>query len=118
MINVDLHINEYDPIAARSYKDLPSKLKLKKAIVNPINEDNVSNGRLQQQYIHHNHPERITKLEKTKSEKLWNGVEFPMQMVKLVSLKRIQIMGSMYMGIKMKTNIRFVYLTMKLGNKQ
>ena len=37
VINLDLHIEEYKPIAARPFTDLPAKLKLKKAIVNQKN---------------------------------------------------------------------------------
>ena len=37
---LDIHIDEYQPIAAKSYIDLTKKLKLKKAIIIPKNEDN------------------------------------------------------------------------------
>ena len=45
MGNLDLHIDKYQPIAAKSYIHLPNKLKLKKAIINlKMKIINVSNG--------------------------------------------------------------------------
>ena len=40
VVALDIHIDNYDPISAKSYIDLTSKLKLKKTIVIPENEDN------------------------------------------------------------------------------
>ena len=52
ILGLDTNIDQYEPIATRSFIDLAAKIKQKKAFVNPINEDNVSDGLLQQQYIH------------------------------------------------------------------
>ena len=40
LLNHDLHVNKYDPLAARSYISLPAKIQNKKATVNLKNDDN------------------------------------------------------------------------------
>ena len=39
LLNHDLHVNKYDPLAARSYIPLPSEIQNKKATINIKNED-------------------------------------------------------------------------------
>ena len=39
VLNHDLHVNKYDPLAARSYIPLPSEIQNKKATINIKNED-------------------------------------------------------------------------------
>ena len=40
LLNHDLHVNSYDPLAARSYIPLPSEIQNKKATINIKNDDN------------------------------------------------------------------------------
>ena len=39
VLNHDLHVNKYDPLAARSYIPLPSEIQNKKATINIQNSD-------------------------------------------------------------------------------
>ena len=39
VLNHDLHVNKYDPLAARSYIPLPAEIQNKKATVNLKNDD-------------------------------------------------------------------------------
>ena len=39
LLNHDLHVNSYDPLAARSYIPLPSEIQNKKATINIKNDD-------------------------------------------------------------------------------
>ena len=39
LLNHELHVNSYDPLAARSYIALPSEIQNKKATINIKNED-------------------------------------------------------------------------------
>ena len=86
IVELRIHIDKYNPLTAKSYIPLPEKLIKKKAIVNPINEDNQCfkwsvTAALFPEKVH---PERISKLLKSNSEKLnWARLEFPVQVDKI-----------------------------------
>ncbi len=84
--NLDIHIDKYNPVSAKSYIKLPNNLANKKAIINLENKDNqcfkwsVSRALFQEKRDN----ERITKKLKDNSENIcWDGLEFPVQVDKI-----------------------------------
>ena len=85
--HLDININPYNPLSASSYIELPSKLYMKKAIINVQNDNDhecfkwaVTSAVFPQK----KNAERLSKRMREDSEKFdWSGIEFP------VSLKQI-----------------------------
>ena len=87
IVALEIHVDKYNPIAARSFIPLPKKLMLKKAIINFRNEDNqcfkwaVTTAIFP---IETTHPERIPAVLRKAAEKLnWQGLEFPVEVDKI-----------------------------------
>lgn len=91
VVKLDIHIDTYDPLRARTYFPLPRELGLEKAIINLKNRDNecfkwsVTRALFPEKRDN----ERITKKLRENSERLnWDGLQFPMQVDKIGIFER------------------------------
>ena len=93
LLNHDLHVNKYDPLAARSYIPLPAGIQNKKATVNLQNDDNkcfiYCLGRALDPAPENNHLERVSKHLKDVCETLGlNNIETPVNVNDLTNIEK------------------------------
>ena len=93
LLNHDLHVNKYDPLAARSYIPLPAEIQNKKATVNLQNDDNkcfiYCLGRALDPAPENNHLERVSKHLKDVCETLGlNNIETPVNVNDLTNIEK------------------------------
>ena len=86
IISLDVHIDKFTPIVAKSYIPLPDKIRKKEAIINVQNKDNqcfkwsITSAVFPQK----EHTYRISKKLRSNTSKLnWAGLEFPVQVDKI-----------------------------------
>jgi len=79
IIKMEIKINKYQPFNGSSWIDLPKEIKLKKAVINPKNENNKCFmwAVLMNFHTPKNHPERISNYKEHVNKFSWEGVEFP-----------------------------------------
>jgi len=76
---MEININKYQPFNGSLWIDLPKEIKLKKAVINPKNEDNKCFMWTVLMSVHtpKNYPERISNYKEYVNKFSWEGVEFP-----------------------------------------
>ena len=93
VLNHELHVNKYDPLAARSYIPLPAEIQNKKAIINIQNDDNkcfiYCLGRALDPTPENNHLERVSKHLKDVCETLGlNNIKTPVNVQDLPNIEK------------------------------
>ena len=91
IIDLRVHIDKYKPISAKSYIQLPDKIIKKEAIINIKNEDNqcFKWSVLSCLFPVNKNSTRVSKKMKLNAASLnWNGLEFPVQVDKIVIFER------------------------------
>ena len=106
LLNHDLHVNKYNPLAARSYIPLPAEIQNKKATVNLKNDDNkcfiYCLGRALDPAPEINHLERVSKHLKDVCETLGlNNIKTPVNVQDLTNIeKQFNVSINLYSHLK------------------
>ena len=121
LLNHDLHVNSYDPFAARSYIPLPSEIQNKKATINIKNEDDkcfsYCLGRALDPFPEKAHLENVSKHLKSVCESLGlNNIKTPVNVQDLPKIET-QFKESIYLYGHSDSNIYPIQTTQSTAKK-
>ena len=121
ILNRNLKVNKFDPVAARSYIPLPSEIQNKRATINIKNEDDkcfiYCLGRAMDPNPENKHLERVSKHSKNVCETLGlNGIETPVNVQDVPKIEK-QFNISINIYSHTKSDIYPIHLTQSTSAK-